>query len=56
MLALLARRLKYDQIAAELVISPLTVKTHARNIYKKLRVNGRQEALALARQLNLLAN
>lgn len=53
-LELFGQRLSYDQVAHNLVISPLTVKTHARNIYKKLGVSGRREAVALARQIGLL--
>jgi PAS domain S-box-containing protein len=35
-----------DQIAEMLVVSPLTVKTHLRNVYRKLGVSGRAAAAA----------
>ncbi len=53
-LELLSKRLTYAEIAQTLVISPLTVKTHARNVYQKLGVRGRKEAVALARQVGFL--
>jgi len=37
------------------VISPLTVKTHASNIYGKLGVTGRRQAIRTAQALGLLA-
>jgi DNA-binding NarL/FixJ family response regulator len=36
----------YIQIAEELFISPLTVRTHFKNIYKILHVNNKAEAIA----------
>jgi DNA-binding NarL/FixJ family response regulator len=36
----------YTQIAEELFISPLTVRTHFKNIYKILHVNNKAEAIA----------
>ena len=36
----------YTQIAEELFISPLTVRTHIKNIYKILHVNNKAEAIA----------
>ena len=43
------------QIAGKLNISPLTVKRHAINIYSKLGVNTRWDAVAMALDLGLLA-
>jgi DNA-binding NarL/FixJ family response regulator len=44
---LLAKGLRYNEIAGKLQISYATVHTHIRNIYKKLHVNCRTEAAAL---------
>ena len=51
----LPSNLKAPEIAAELFVSPNTVRTHLRHIYSKLDVHNRAEAVDLARRLGLLA-
>ena len=53
-LALLAQRLTAKEIAQKLVLSELTVKRHRANIYQKLGVNSRREAVAAAAALGIL--
>ena len=53
-LTLIAAGLTNREIGAQLVISPETVKKHAGNIYGKLNVSSRTEAVAVARELYLL--
>lgn len=55
-LDLLALRLSAKEIAQRLVISDRTVKRHTANIYQKLAVHGRQEAVAEAKSLGLLVS
>jgi LuxR family maltose regulon positive regulatory protein len=47
--------LSAGEIAAELCLSPNTVRTHMRHIYAKLDVHSRSEAVERARVLRLLA-
>jgi DNA-binding NarL/FixJ family response regulator len=44
-LQLLSKGLRYKEIADKLFVSTETVRTHIRNIYQKLQVNSRTEAL-----------
>jgi len=44
-LALLAKGLTRDEIAAKLFVSSETVKMHTKNLYKKLKVKNKIEAL-----------
>jgi LuxR family maltose regulon positive regulatory protein len=53
-LHLMAEGYKYQEIAERLVISINTVRHHNRNIFGKLNVNSRMEAIERARQMHLL--
>ncbi|HXV44143.1 MAG TPA: LuxR C-terminal-related transcriptional regulator [Anaerolineae bacterium] len=52
-LQLLTTGLSTHDIATKLIITPTTLKTHLRNIYAKLEVNSRAEAMVKAKTLNL---
>ena len=54
-LELLAERLRDKEIAVKLFVSPATVKSHLRCLYRKLEVGDRREAVARARELEILA-
>lgn len=43
-----------EQIAEDLFLSPSTVKTHLRGVYRKLEVSGRRDAVAKGRRLGLI--
>jgi LuxR family maltose regulon positive regulatory protein len=53
-LHLMAEGYKYEEIAERLVISINTVRHHTRNVYGKLEVNNRTQAIGRAKELNLL--
>jgi two-component system, NarL family, response regulator LiaR len=53
-LALMVEGLNNTQIAARLVVSPSTIKTHVSNILSKLGVASRSEAVALALRSGLV--
>ncbi len=53
-LRLLRSQLSQREIAAELQLSFNTIKTHTRNIYRKLGVAERTQAIARARELSLI--
>jgi LuxR family maltose regulon positive regulatory protein len=46
--------LSVAEVASEMYISVNTVKTHLKNIYRKLAVDRRGEAVRLARQLKVI--
>jgi LuxR family maltose regulon positive regulatory protein len=54
-LQLIAEGLTNPEIAARLILSLYTVKTHTRNIYGKLGVNNRTQAVTKARTLGILS-
>jgi LuxR family transcriptional regulator, maltose regulon positive regulatory protein len=45
---------RVDEIAANLMVSTNTVKTHIRGVYRKLGVRSRKEAVKVARRRGLL--
>jgi len=53
-LRMLQSTLSLRDISRELYVSPNTVKTHTRMLYRKLDVSDRQEAVARGRELGLL--
>lgn len=53
-LRLLAAGLSNPEIAGELVVSLNTVKTQVQSLYRKLQVSNRQQAIAAAKELQLL--
>ena len=53
-LELINEGLANKEIAARMTVAPATVKAHIRNLYGKLDVSRRTEALARARELGLL--
>jgi len=53
-LRLLPTHLSSSEIAERLVVAPSTVRTHIKNIYSKLQVHSRDEAVQQARNLGLL--
>ncbi|MBN1316591.1 MAG: hypothetical protein JXA42_14030, partial [Anaerolineales bacterium] len=53
-LNLLTTSLSTPEIAREMVVAPSTIRTHVRNIYNKLGVHNRIEAIHKARDLGLI--
>ena len=54
LLPILSSHLSVPEIAAELLLSPNTVKSQAGSIYRKLGVTSRSQAVARSRKLGLL--
>ena len=55
MLRYLPTNLRAPEIAAELFVSLNTIRTHMRNVYAKLGVHSRADAVNRARELGLLS-
>ena len=52
MLRYLPSSMTYEEIAADLYLSPNTVKSHVYSVFRKLGVNGRRQAVRSARELS----
>lgn len=50
----LSKGLTYNQIADNLIISPLTVRKHIENIYRKLQVHNKMEAVLMAKKHKII--
>jgi DNA-binding NarL/FixJ family response regulator len=50
----LSKGLNYNEISDNLIISPSTVRKHIENIYKKLQVHSKLEAVMIAQKKNLI--
>lgn len=50
----IARGYRYDEIAAQLQVSPNTVATHVKRCFRKLQAHSKVQALAQARRLGLI--
>jgi len=50
----LAKGLTYEEIGRQLFLSLNTVQFHVKNIYSKLLVNKRAQAIEVAREMNLI--
>lgn len=55
-LELVARGIGFAEVAERLFISPHTVKTHIKNIYRKLDAHSRPHAVYIARQRGLIVS
>jgi LuxR family maltose regulon positive regulatory protein len=53
-LRLLGRRLSNKEIAEQLHVSPNTIKKYSINVYKKLEVSNRRQAVARAVELGII--
>ncbi|NND63994.1 MAG: response regulator transcription factor [Flavobacteriaceae bacterium] len=53
-LKMLSKGMNYKEVAEEVFLSPHTVKTHIKNIYSKLHVNNRAEAIYKAIKQKLI--
>jgi len=53
-LTLLCKGLSYREIGAQLFVSPNTVRFHLKNIYRKMKVNSRHEAVVKASRVGMV--